>query len=560
MRVLKLFTIAFILVFSSCTQVEEFLETILIENPRDSTQVQEKDTATLEKPADNENILEDWELHGETERDKNISFDDREGSIKLSKTANTWDKSDRAISKTKLRVFPGRTYQISFKSYIKNWPPPTIHVFAEFYDVNEKRIFNSEGSYFSNSRNNIWEDNNVMVSIPNNDRVKYLSPRFIMLPKHGLNEDIWIDNISVVELENDNNIDAKRNFKGSKVEVDGIGNISISKNDIFEDFFPIGIYGDNRRSDWAIYSKQGFNCYMWASDWRQVNKAKEAGLMSSIQIGPYIIGGNWLPKQNTERVDHLTNYITDLKQKNLMDQVVFYYIDNEFYRIDQHILNVIKRVKTLDKDGNDKRMHPIYMLNGAYGQARKYNDLVDLTGTYVAQDRTNIPTPENFTGLQINENQNIPAVMAQINRGVGLNFRPVLFGAIAKGAKGMAFWRDGGSGVDITREPWWNDFPNIVKEINQMLPLIKEPHFTDWNAGCDRDELIFGTRMFKNKGHLIIANPTPERIQANFTINDLPYNISNLKNYFNNSSVGVVNGNVITITLDAHGSKVIRLD
>jgi len=555
-----LYTIFILLFLGSCTEVEKFVEDILAQAPSDSTGIEDVEDKTLEKSAESEETIGDWEFHGESKYDKDISFDDKEGSLRLGKTANTWNNSDRVTSSQKYEVIPGRTYQIKFQSYIKNWPPPTLHVFAEIYKDERNRMYNSDGSYFSNSRINLWEDNLVIVNIQNDSNIKFISPRFVMLPKHSINEDVWVDNITISEVRGNLKAIIKREFNGTKVRADYLGNLSIKNNNKYNEFFPIGIYGDNNRKDWSIYSKQGFNCYMWASDWRQVKKAKEAGLMSSIQVGPYIIGGNWLPNNKSERINHLSNFIKDIRKYNLQDQIVFYYIDNEFYKIDQHTINVIEKVKSLDVDNNGDRLHPIYMLNGAYGQARKYNDLVDITGTYVAQDRTNIPIAENFTGLQINENQNLPAVMAQINRGVGKNFRPVLFGAIAKGAKGMGFWRDGGSGEDITKKPWWNDFPNMVNEIEQMMPLIKEPHFTNWSVTCDNDDLIFGSRTYQNKGHLIIANPTKSTIIATFTITDLPYQLSNVNDYFTGRILGDSVGNTISISIDAHGSKVVRLD
>ena len=553
--ILTIFSIILAIYLSACAELENFVEIMA----SDSTQVRSTDKKSLEKPS-NKNI-DEWETYGDAEIDKNRSFDDHEGSIKLAKTAKTWQGTDKVISKNRISVTPGKTYQLDFKIMTITWPPPTIHAAGEFHN-NKKKLFNGEGSYFSNSTIDNWEKNTLYVQIPNNSDIKYYYPKISMLPKYGEDADIWIDDISVTEVV----IDSKRpdinkkEFKGSLTKVDKLGNIEIFRNGKWQPIFIFGIYADKNRSNWRTYSKQGFNTNMWASSSSAIKKGSNAGLYSNIQVGQYVVDVDWLPKDRSKKINHLENTISKIKSDKLMDEVIFYYIDNEFYKITDELIEVSNTIKSLDLDRNGKRMHPIYMLNGAYGLARKYNNISDITGTYVAKDRTNTPLSENFTGLQINENQKQPAVIAQINRGVGLNFRPVLFGAIAKGAKGMGFWRDGGSGINIEKAQWWNDFPNMVNEIEQMMPLIRESHFTDWTVECDNDAIIFGSRMYKNKGHLIIANPTSTKIQANFTISGLPYSINLVKNYFDGSLVGEANSNTINMTIEANGSKVIRLD
>lgn len=553
--ILTIFSIIIAIFLTSCAELENFVEIMA----SDSTQVRTSEKKSLEKP--NNESIDEWETYGDAKIDEDRSFDGREGSIKLAKTAKTWQGTDKVISKNRIAVIPGKTYQLDFKIITKTWPPPTIHAAGEFHN-NKKKLFNGEGSYFSNSTIDNWEKNTLYVQIPNNSDIKYYYPKISMLPKYGEDADIWIDDISVTEVVIDNKRpDINKNeFIGSLTKVDKLGNIEIFRNGKWQPIFVFGIYADKNRSNWRTYSKQGFNTNMWASSSSAIKKGSEAELYSNVQVGQYVVGVDWLPKERSKKINHLENTISKIKSDGLMGEVIFYYIDNEFYKITDELIEVSNAVKSLDIDNNGKRMHPIYMLNGAYGLARKYNNISDITGTYVAKDRTKIPLSENFTGLQINENQKQPAVIAQINRGVGLNFRPVLFGAIAKGAKGLGFWRDGGSGINIEKAAWWNDFPNMVKEIEQMMPLIRESHFTDWTVECDNDALIFGSRMHKNKGHLIIANPTSAKIQANFTISGLPYSINLVKNYFDGLLAGEVNSNTLNIAIEAHGSKVIRLD
>ena len=541
--------------FISCTQLEQFVDEII----SDSTRVSNDDKQIFKK--NDLETIEEWDYSGDTEKEENISSDNNTGSIKLKKSATNWTKTDCFTSMQKFSVVPGNTYELNFNTYSEIWPPQNVHATVLYYD-NNKQLETGEGSSFSQSTINKWENNKLLTKIPNNPKIKYIRIKFCMLPKQSRVADIFVDEIKFIDAdENYNaNINIKNEFQGSLTRVDKLGNVEIFRNGYWKPFFMFAIYADNKREDWAVYSKQGFNTNMWAPTSSVIRKSKNADLYANFQIEQYFKDVDWVPKNKSKKLEQLDRVINQVKDDGLMSNVIFYYIDNEFYDITDQLSKVIKIIEIQDRDNNNNRMHPIYMLNGAYGQARKYNDLVDITGTYVALDRTDRSMVHNFIGLQVSENQLLPAVIAQINRGVGLNFRPILFGAIAKGAKGLGFWRDGGSGINIEKAQWWNDFPNMVNEIEQMMPLIRESHFTNWTVECDNDAIIFGSRMHKNKGHLIIANPTNSRIVAKLTISDLPYSISSVKDYFTKQIIGDIDNNMIKITIDPHGTKVIRLD
>lgn len=70
---------------SSCAELENFVEIMVSDN--DSTQVRSADKKTLEKPSNK--TIDEWEIYGNPEIDKNRSFDEYEGSIKFAKTAET---------------------------------------------------------------------------------------------------------------------------------------------------------------------------------------------------------------------------------------------------------------------------------------------------------------------------------------------------------------------------------------------------------------------------------------------------------------------------------------
>jgi hypothetical protein len=515
--------------------------------------------------------IKEWDLYNGAEIAEYTSSpnSDSTSSIKLSKATDKWGTSDYVVAKHGKYVIPGKTYIIDFKLFSMTWPPPTILVTGVYYSAIDK-LYNDDGSYFSPSYGNgatwNWEDSVLFLQIPDDPEIRYVKIKISMLPEYSISKEIWIDDVRMSELDVDRPIvvQDKRKFDGTQVRVDELGNIEIYKNAAWHPFFMFGIYADKARDDWKVYSKQGFNTNMWASTSEYVKKGKDAQLYSNLQVGQYIVSEtSWL-----EELENLKNNVKQIIDDRLMKEVIFYYIDNEFYDVPTRLCQVVDVIRKMDKNVDGDRIHPIYMLNSPYGLARKYNNLVEVTGTYVARDRTARSTVHNFTGLQINENQKLPAVVAQINRGVGKNFKAILFGAIAKGAKGMGFWRDGGSGINVTEAEWWNEFPDIVAEIKQMMPLIRATHTTTWKVKCDHDAVIVGGRSLKSEYeggydlcHLIIANPSNRKILAKFTLSNMPYTSSIVFDYFRNDvSYGdVEDDETFQLVLNPHATRVIKL-
>ncbi|HHH37877.1 MAG TPA: hypothetical protein ENK77_04610 [Epsilonproteobacteria bacterium] len=202
-------------------------------------------------------------------------------------------------------------------------------------------------------------------------------------------------------------------------------------------------------------------------------------------------------------------------------------------------------------------MHPIYMLSGNYGLARNYNKRIDFTGTYAAEDRFETDRTNALVTLNETENQTQPAIIAQLNRGVDNNFRPILFGAIAKGARGMGYWKDGGSVGDIAKRPWWDELPKIAKEIEQMMPLIRADHKTSWSATCTHDKLIYGSRTVGEDHYMIIANPTRKTIDASFDLQNYQGKASVIADYFTKNRIGKLKEGTFSLTMPPQSTKVI---
>ena len=194
--------------------------------------------------------------------------------------------------------------------------------------------------------------------------------------------------------------------------------------------------------------------------------------MAGIEISRFMTQGN-LPE--------LSRRLEDIENAGLMDNVLFYYWDNEvFYGVWPD--SIVETIRDFDTDVNGNKRNPIYSLNGMQSLSRTYHNdqphLIDVTGTYIpdeqgTDDRGAVGNSHRFVILDNIHLQRCPAVIAQMNSGIGHNFRARLYNAISKGAKGMVFWVDCASGCfadyggfipPIENQPWWADFPRIRRE------------------------------------------------------------------------------------------------
>ncbi len=499
---------------------------------------------------------EGWSLDAGAKFDPSVSASEGSGSIRLQKAGESWVTSDRITSDIRFPVKAGATYTISFKSKTQTFPPPLLEVYGAM-SSGEGFIENSDGTMCTNSQKGVWEDNHVIIKIPNNQMIKYFQIKILMLPKRSKNAPIWIDDVRFSEGVVLPDISAKKSFLGSITRIDKEGNIEIKQNGKFVPFFPIGIYTDEDRKDWSIYRKLGFNMNMWASNVASIRKSKESGLYSMMQIVQYMVPVDpaWIPQDEKKKKEHLKRTLESIQKENLWDNLLFYYVDNEFYTLDKKFTDIIDIVRH-----EDKNAHPIYMLNGAYGLARMYNDFIDLTGTYVAKDGYETPIVENFLVLNTTQNQKIPVVFAQINRGVGKNFKPILYGAIAKGVKGVGFWRDGGSAGDIAKRAVAMQLPQVAKEIAQMMPVVRAPLAKNEEQGsCDNEKLLYGTKITPKEGYMIISNPTRKKREAQCSFTHFPYTIQKVEDYFSHQKAGDVKNNSFKVSLEPYEAKVLKL-
>jgi hypothetical protein len=441
-----------------------------------------------------------------------------------------------------------------------------------FYDASGKFVRNAFASRQSVSKINAWQEC-VFAFVPNAGEVNVKVKLVLTDLPDGWSGSIWLDSVYVGTPMGFREAPAEKvEFNGSKVRVDALGNVEYNRNGEWTPIFPLCIYADGNRPDWSIYSTQGFNVNMWAWGAGHIRKAKEAvsdfnpdGMLSGFSIAQYIVPTNTYYND----LVFLEELLNGVAKEGLMDAVLWYYWDNENAYAQWEVpLAVTDLVKTYDLDAEGGRMHPIYQLNGNDGLARRYNNefvtMGDIQGDYVSTDNfdeggmPDIAGASEFQIIQLIQNQVCPTVIAQINYGIGKKMRPRLYAAIAKGAKGMGFWRDTYNNPDL-RLPveeldWWNDFPNLRAEIDFMLPLIREKHWTNWQAASSNALIYYGTRDYNGIAHLIVANEQSTAQTTTFTLSGLPYTPSVVKDFFTGEEIAVIKGENFTVTMNAYGS------
>ena len=512
--------------------------------------------------------------------DSTVTRDSGTGSFKM--TIPYPETNYSYIVSGLIAVTPGKTYTLSHYMLSDIFPSPSQTMFVGYFDASQNMVRNSYGSRQSVTTSGSWQEC-VLLLRPQPGEVYAQIKTVLAFQPPVYSGSIWVDNYYFGEgIGFEQAPTAKVPFDGSQIKVDSLGNIEINKNSNWIPFFPICVYADVNRPDWTVYSSQGFNAVMETGSYDYIQKAKNAtsafnpdGMMAGLEFNRFIYSGH--PYYNN--LSLLTNTINDIKNNNLMSNLLWYYWDNEYYGEWQVAADVTNKIKELDVDANGSRMHPIYALQGNEGLARKYKNsdenmtnintgevnMTDIVGSYVSMGNPAIYPDDRgaFQLITLNnvERQKNPVVIAQINLGVGMLFRPRVFTAIAKGAKGIGFWRDYYQGSDdITMQPWWDDLPNIRREIDQLLPIIQMPHWTNWSLNSNNSLIDFGTRDYQGKGYIIVANEQASAQTVTFTISNLTYTPSMVRNFFTNNFETEISNAQFTVTIPAYGSRVYVLE
>ena len=507
--------------------------------------------------------------------DSSVSKDnDGSGSIKLVYSGDT-ATDDRLRASPLIAVKPNTEYEVGFSMRSNSYPGPNVYFIIVHFDKNKKRLYTdpTQGRH-SNSNKLLWED--TFTTIKTSSETAYILLQIWNYKAvEGIDRTVWIDNVYMYEGFY-RSIQPKNSFEGAWTKVDSYGNFKIVKDGKTIPFFPLCVSNDNYR-DLNVYSKQGFNCIAWAQDSNTALKAANAksnfnpdGMMSGIDITRFMIPGH----VDYENLNKLKNVINGLKNNGLENHILWYYWDNENMYTEWNIpKKVITQIKNIDKD------HPMLSLNGNYGMSRKYNGLIDLTSTYVVNSRESIANTmsgtENFRNLHYTEGQtSIPAV-AQINlgisleKGLGPRMRAYVYKSLIQGAKAISYWRDRSPNNpiytndegDITKQIWWNDFPNIRREIDKLMKygIIQAVNWTDWKARNSTPRVYIGTKEVNGNKYILVSNLNSSTKLITIELENLSSEYSKISDFFSSNTITNINNSIFTLQINGYGSRVIEL-
>ncbi|MFA6100605.1 MAG: carbohydrate binding domain-containing protein [Victivallaceae bacterium] len=449
-------------------------------------------------------------------------------------------------------------YTISF--YMKTQHEPVyLHACLHMYDVNNNRTFSYNTGRLAVSTTGEWQEAVCIVNItdPNIVKVKVVIEE---VSSAAYTSDFFVDDvyfgkaISFAEAP----VTSRQTFSGSKVTIDELGNWRVYESGVWKDFLPFGLQPDDSRTqqDYNSLSNQGFNSMFGMQYKSQIQTAANAtssynptGLRSALRLSTYAT-----PGQTYWTLTRLASTITDINS-SLSENLLGYYWDNEENWTTWSPLwfDMVSTIRNNDSN------HPIYVNNGDPAVQRLFSKrLSDVCGTYYGMDGTAMESgPYKFDVLQYLQKQDIPASVNQINNveNTSYGMRMRIYYGLINGAKGFIWWGDCVARAETCA--WWSDIQYLRSEIDQMLPVLKQPHWTNWSATCSDSSILFNTRDYQSNGYMIVMNPGSSSIQATFTLSG--YAATEVWNYFNSSLVTAVASNQFTVTLPAHSTAVYRL-
>jgi len=513
-----------------------------------------------------------WSLDGEAYYDDAVSRSGGSGSLRIDLTY-----PDAGVTSGLIPVEPGRTYTFAVYMRVEEWPN-LASIFVGAYDASGSWSVNLPGSRQLTTGPDLWQESVILVT-PGSGHA-YVRLRVIKTGPPRLTAPVWVDDFYFGDgVGFEQPPSPKQPFDGTATRLDELGNFEVFREGAWVPFFPFCICTDGRREDWSVYAEAGFNCNTWASGNSAITKGQEAGLMSSLQLGQYLSYNGWAYMDFAD----LADWIESIHTEGLTGSVLMYYFDNETYQYynESNPLEMweaartgLETVDTAERAVNGGlRLWPRYMLAGNEGMARGYAGLVEIVGDYIGGDETGGAdgAPEGLEILDNVEGQTA-TLLGQINpTQTAGTMRVAIYRIVIGGGKGWSFWRDISPDapdrddylaygvVPIEESEWFTALPVIRDEIEQLLPVIREPHWTGWSVTADAASIAVGTRDHDAEGYVIAVNEASSAVTATLTIEGLPYAPVSVLDYFSGAEAAELSGSSFTIALEGHGTAVVRL-
>jgi hypothetical protein len=374
------------------------------------------------------------------------------------------------------------------------------------------------------------------------------------------------------------------------------GYIQMDKEGVFRRdgkvIFPINIYKDNTMITEGIrtveeYLDQGITGTLMeavSEYWQDATEDKISSIVSkgmstvSIPITNYLENPDYTV--DSAPFAQFRQAIVKLKsQPEIWNGIGALTIDNEFYHKSTQFKESIAEIRTLVPD------KPIQILNGREGISSWYNEYVDITGTYIANDYSanNIEIQEATSNIhhlesqRLTPNLNHPATLLQVNQGTNLNFGSIVMAGVAIGGTKLEYWKDsihlfnGFRNLNIKENPIWDQLPTVRKYLDKMcnLGIIESTPYIGFKIEQTNDtyEYIKARYGKGEKAYIIASNMTPmskERtVSFNQTYKGLHYQPSGgLKDILTGEIKGEIDpkSKKIKITLAPHEWVVLEIE
>ncbi len=540
----------------------------------------------LYKTLKHQNITEYSFENNESINQKRISFygaiQDKTVSRSGENAVYFRHKND-ALSLTNIPVEEGKWYIISGYMYIKSLPANVMRYYIEYRNERDQGLDIPNYPMFAVSKAGEWEEFILPVYIKkdlNITNIKFLI-RNVGQPdsRDSGNSGVWIDDISIFEVKDSASLfgftlpSEKKSFDGALVKVDALGNFSIKDKEGYKPFLPIIVYPGGDMQKWDKYLSKGFNTIICNT----LDEAKKAVSLGMYWIWSLYDYGIYDGDENGYK--RFENEYRSLKQKSpeILNKLLYFYWDNERYQLFDTVKHFSDTIKSLDIDGQGNRLRPFMMqLDFTMANPHYSNDtyaLVDLQSCYANPMIFEANDPQNYQGVEFKGNydgefanfaifENIPGVRVPktvfvVNSPFGdVHLANTIFAAFARGGRGFAYWKDGGSQPKIETKSWWKDFNKTTEMMQQLLPLLRMPHWTSWELNVslpdDEDGIVVGKRDFGSKHCMITASRSAKMERVHF--HDLSSrNESMVWDYFTGEKVAMMKEGVFELLFTPRG-------
>jgi hypothetical protein len=502
---------------------------------------------------------------------------------------SSWSKPQtvsRPVVTPRVKVTPGKTYTVSGLMRTSSWPTYVTTMIGT-YDDRGRFLGNLNSVYQGTTAPNVWEEIAVQCTVkPGVAAITWYVGRLGKSPDESGTvqvSDLYVgEGVSFARPPTPKVPFNMSSGAANAVRVDELGNWEVRKNGgNWTAFFPLCIYaGPEPASRWQKYASQGFNCNIWNHfSVSGMAAEKAAGIMTMLEVTHYV--------QKDLGLNQLARELDAVLNASAADNILGYYWDNEQY--DQYDRPQALVAKIRERDPN----HPIMMNQGATGIHRSLRNLADLFGNYLVDYGTqlamwNIPMPHmrnsvfpqgmlteaRFSLMQNLEGNSRPPGIANIaEEHYAPNVRRIVYKALINGVRALSYYRDGacynydgdpnGPGcTDLTQRPAWAEIKRLKAEIDQLMPLIRRPHWTNWSATSGLNpvtELTIGTRDHGGHGYLLLVNDTSAPLTATIKLSGLSYTPTSVQDFFTGARIAKVAASSFTAALAANETAVYRL-